>query len=194
MLFLLLLLFCNITHFLNTARHLKQKNILKKAIIKPIDSTPAPCRHGGQGSAISDTTRGPHFSSSLRAIERAGMSSLRRPVRGLGIYDCGSLFPFLLLDEKEPRIKADIKGPPHMATAPPPCRPGPRAQPGRSLAFPSTVSVVLTFTLDDTPPPLAVIDSLRIVESGICGLDPRSPMLLGHTPCRRFASSRGGTT
>ena len=30
--------------------------------------------------------------------------------------------------------------------------------------------------------PFAVIDSLRIVESGICGLDPRSPTLLGHTP------------
>ena len=31
------------------------------------------------------------------------MSSLRWLVRWLGIYGCGSLFPFLLLDEKEPK-------------------------------------------------------------------------------------------
>jgi hypothetical protein len=30
----------------------------------------------------------------------AGMSSPRWPVRGHGIYACGSLFMFLLLDEK----------------------------------------------------------------------------------------------
>jgi hypothetical protein len=86
--------------------------------------------------------------------------------------------PFPLMG-KDRRIKADIKGLPHMATTPPPCRPGPRAQPGQSLASPHTVSVVLTFTLDDTPPPLAVIDSLRIVESGIWGLDPQSPKRQG---------------
>ena len=86
--------------------------------------------------------------------------------------------PFFLI-RKGQRIKADIKGLPHMATAPPPCRPGLRAQPGQSLASPHTVSVVLTFTLDDTPLPLAVIDSLRIVESGICGLDPQSPKRQG---------------
>ena len=56
-----------------------------------------------------------------------------------------------------------------MATAPPPCRPGLRAHPSQSLAFPSTVSVVLTFTLDDTPLPLAVI----------AGADPRSPKRQG---------------
>ena len=59
--------------------------------------------------------------------------------------------------QRNQRIKTDIKGLPHLATAPPPCRPGPRAQPGRSLAFPSTVSVVFTFVLNDTIPPLVVI-------------------------------------
>ena len=42
---------------------------------------------------------------------------------------------------KDQRVKADIKGLPHLATAPPPCRPGPRAQPGWFLAFPFTVSI-----------------------------------------------------
>ena len=35
--------------------------------------------------------------------------------------------------------------------------PGPRAQPSRSLAFPHTVSVVLTFVLNDTLPPHALM-------------------------------------
>ena len=48
----------------------------------------------------------------------------------------------------------------------------PRAQPGRSLAFPHTVSVVIASFLNGTFPLLAVI----------AGADPRSPMLLGFTP------------
>ena len=65
----------------------------------------------------------------------AAMSSPRWHVRWLGIYGCG-LFRAFFLIRKHERIKADIKGLPHLATAPPPCRPGPRAQPGRSLALP----------------------------------------------------------
>ena len=46
--------------------------------------------------------------------------------------------------------------------APLPFWPGPRALPGRVLAFPHTVSVVFTSVLNDTLPPLAVIpDSIR---------------------------------
>ena len=67
------------------------------------------------------------------------------------------------------RIKADIKGLPHLATAPPPCRPGPRAQPGRSLAFPHTASVVIASFLNSTLPLLAVM----------AGPDPRSPKQRG---------------
>ena len=47
--------------------------------------------------------------------------------------------PFVL-KQKDQKFKADIKGLPHLATAPPPCRPGPRTQPGWSLAFPLSVS------------------------------------------------------
>ena len=76
--------------------------------------------------------------------------------------------------------------------APLPFWPGPRAHPGRVLAFPHTVPVVFTSVLNDTLPPLAVIDSLRIVESGISGLDPESPTPPeDYIPRRRFASSRG---
>ena len=65
----------------------------------------------------------------------AAMSSLRWPVRWHGIYGCDIFRPFSLM-RKGQRIKADIKGLPHQATAPPPCRPGPRTLPGRSLALP----------------------------------------------------------
>ena len=88
-----------------------------------------------------------------------------------GICGCGFSCPFLLIG-KDQRIKADIKGLPHLATAPPPCRPGPRAQPGRSLAFPHTRSVVVASFLNGILPAIAVI----------AGADPRSPMFLGFAP------------
>ena len=60
--------------------------------------------------------------------------------------------------------------------------PGPRAQPSRSLAFPHTVSVVLTFVLNDTLPPHALM----------ADKDPPSLTLPeDYIPRRRFASSRG---
>ena len=45
-------------------------------------------------------------------------------------------FRSFLLIGRNRRIKADIKGLPHLATAPPPCRPGLPALPGLVLAFP----------------------------------------------------------
>ena len=80
----------------------------------------------------------------------AAMSCQRWHVRWRGIYGCAICFRPFLLTGKDQRVKADIKGLPHLATAPPPCRPGPRAQPCQSLAFPHTVSVVFTFVLNDT--------------------------------------------
>ena len=94
--------------------------------------------------------------------------------------------PFFLI-RKGQRIKADIKGLPHQATAPPPCRPGQRAQPSQSLAFPHTVSVVITSILNGILPPLP---SSRFRLRGM-----RRPAI-SYTarvlsPCRRFASLRG---
>ena len=60
--------------------------------------------------------------------------------------------------------------------------PGPRAHPCQSLAFPHTVSVVLTFVLNDTLPPHALM------------ADKDPPSLTppeDYIPRRRFASSRG---
>ena len=89
--------------------------------------------------------------------------------------------PFFLI-RKGQRIKADIKGPPHLATAPPPCRPGPRAQPSQGLAFPPTVSVVFTFVLNDTFP----------LQTLMADKDPTSlTPPEDYIPRRRFASLRG---
>ena len=67
------------------------------------------------------------------------MSSLRGLVGKHGIYALRRRFvifcPFFLIRKGE-RIKADIKGQPHIAGAPPPCRPGLPAQPGQGLASP----------------------------------------------------------
>ena len=82
-----------------------------------------------------------------------------------GICGCGFSCPFFLI-RKDQRIKADIKGLPHLATAPPPCRPGPRAQPGQGLAFPLSVSVVVASFLYGTLPPLAVIAGLPPFKGG----------------------------
>ena len=112
----------------------------------------------------------------------AAMSCQRWHVRWRGIYGCAICFRPFLLTGKDQRVKADIKGLPHLATAPPPCRPGPRAQPGRCLAFPHTVSVVIASIPNDTLPPKTLI----------AGPDPRSPKPPeDYTPRRRFASSRG---
>lgn len=95
------------------------------------------------------------------------MSCQRGLVRWLAsVVSC----PFVL-KQKDQKFKADIMGPPHLATAPPPCRPGPRARPGWSLAFPHTRSVVVASFLNGTPSPLAVI----------AGPDPRSPKRQGDT-------------
>ena len=72
--------------------------------------------------------------------------------------------PFVL-KQKDQKFKADIMGPTRMASAPPPCRPGPRSLPSLVLAFPHTVSTVSTSLLNDTHRPLTVI----------AGPDPRSP-------------------
>ncbi len=74
-----------------------------------------------------------------------------------GLCDGGHLWlrfscPFFLI-RKDQRIKADIKGLPHQATAPPPCRPGPRTLPGRSLAFPHTTQGKKAGLMDNAPFP-----------------------------------------
>ncbi len=68
-----------------------------------------------------------------------------------------------------------------LGQAPLPFWPGPRALPGRGLAFPHTVSVVFTFTLNDTlPPPNPHGGQGSAIPYTARGLNPR----------RRFASSR----
>ena len=57
------------------------------------------------------------------------MSCPRGRVRWHGIYGCGFSCPFVL-KQKDQKFKADINGLPHLATAPPPCRPWP-ARPTR---------------------------------------------------------------
>ena len=66
---------------------------------------------------------------------QAAMSCRRWLVRWRAFY----FRPFLLTG-KDQRVKADIMGLTHVAGAPPPCRPSPRAQPDRSLAFPFSQS------------------------------------------------------
>ena len=91
-------------------------------------------------------------------------------------------------ESMDQRIKADIKGLPHMATAPPPCRPGPRAQPGWSLVFPSTVSVVIASIPNDTFTPLAVIaDLIRKSKIRRCGASQSPEPPEDYIPRRRFA-------
>ena len=68
-----------------------------------------------------------------------------------------------------------------LGQAPLPFWPGPRAHPGRVLAFPHTVPVVFTFTLNDTLPPQTIM------------ADRDPPSLTppeDYIPRRRFASSR----
>ena len=54
------------------------------------------------------------------------------------------------------------------------------------LVFPSTVSIVFTFVLNDNTPAPSRHRGPSFRERGT-----RSPKLLGHISCRRFASSRG---
>ena len=92
------------------------------------------------------------------------------------IYFC----PFVL-KQKDQKFKADIMGLPHLATAPPPCRPGPRAQPGRDLAFPHTAQGRKTALMDNSPAPYRHRGHRPAISLTARGL----------SPCRRFASLRG---
>ena len=92
----------------------------------------------------------------------AALSCLRWLVRRRS--SVAAVFLSFPLTGKDQRIKADIKGLPHLATAPPPCRPGPRAQPGWGLAFPHTAQGRKTALMDNSP-------ALTV----IAGPDPRSP-------------------
>ena len=67
----------------------------------------------------------------------AGMSSLRWPVRGLGIYGCGHLLSPFLLDKKGPKNQGRHQGPTAHGDRPSPMSAGP-ARPTRvSVGVPS---------------------------------------------------------
>ena len=78
---------------------------------------------------------------------------------------CGNPFtrPFLLIG-KDQRIKADIKGLPHMANAPPPCRPWP-ARPTQTRFGVPTQKLFFRYSLGFAPSAALRIDC---VESSIC--------------------------
>ena len=64
---------------------------------------------------------------------------------------CEGDFCSFSLMRRNRRIKADIKGLPQLATAPPPCRPCPRALPRLGLAFPVWKSLMRHYCLCTTP-------------------------------------------
>ncbi len=114
----------------------------------------------------------------------AGMSSLRWPMRGLGIYGCGSLFPSFSLMRSNRRIKADIIGPNAQSGRFPAMSARPAHPTWSIIGIPAHgTRTENNTTTDNAPAPCPHGRQGSAISYA-----------LGTHSCRRFASSRGGTT